>query len=95
MATETHERLILKAEAVPVARLSLLTHLSEVDTVALQVRMRGMRLSELPSSHLQKVQAESQYAPRSSMWVLPTSGSHFLPKTQKRHLLSLWLGDFN
>ena len=76
------------------ARLSLLTHLSEVDTVALQVRMGGMTLSEPPPSHLQKIQAESQYVPRSSVWVLQTTGSHFLPTAQKRHLLPLWLGDF-
>lgn len=63
-----------ESRGLPVTRLSLLTHLSEVGTVATQVRMRGMKLSELSPSHLQKIQAESQHAPSvwSPVWGLQT-----------------------
>lgn len=64
VAREAHEWPIQKAVAFLMARLSLLTHLSEVGTVATQVGMRDMKFSVLPPSHLQKIQAESQCVPR-------------------------------
>lgn len=56
----------------------------------------GMKLSEVPpKSPSEKHRQRPSVRPGFSVWVIRTTGSHFCLETQERHVLPLWLGDFN